>query len=100
MAKAAALPSSILYPPSSFGKSKICSRCWINMGHSPMKDRQPLNYQRKSNRKRGPLWLIFFAAFAYAIGAFLCYGKTFEDMFGIIELVTIIVVAVAAIVLG
>ena len=63
-------------------------------------DKQPLNYESRSRRKRGPLWLGFFAAVAYGIGIFLCRGRTFGEMFGILEIVTIIVVGISAVVAG
>ena len=63
-------------------------------------DKRPLNYESKSRRKRGPLRLAFFAAAAYGFGGFLCRGHTFAEMFGIMELVTIVVIAISAVVAG
>jgi hypothetical protein len=70
------------------------------MGEPPMRDKPPLDYRSKPTRKSGPLWLVFFAAIAYGVGAFLCYGHTFGEMFGIMEIVTVIVIGISAVFAG
>jgi hypothetical protein len=59
-----------------------------------------LNYEPKSRRKRSLLWLLIFAAISYAIGGLLCRGRSYGHMVVVMELVTTVVVGVAAIVAG
>jgi hypothetical protein len=59
-----------------------------------------LNYEPKWRRPRSLLWLLIFAAFSYAVGALLCRGQSIGHMFAIMEIVTMVVVLVAAIVAG
>ena len=63
-------------------------------------DKQPLNYEPKPPRNRGPWWLWLFAAAAYGIGGFLCRGHPFGDIFATMEIVTMIVAVVSAVALG
>jgi len=62
--------------------------------------KKPLDYESKSKRKRAPVWLALFAASAYAVGVILCYGRSWGDRCAIMEVVTIIVVVVGAVVVG
>jgi hypothetical protein len=59
-----------------------------------------LNYEPRSRRKRGLSWILIFAGFSYAFGALLCWGRTSDEMFNIMSLVTVVVIAVATIAVG
>lgn len=63
-------------------------------------NKQPLNYESNWKRKRGPLWLVFFAAVAYGVGRFFCLGRPFGEVFAIMESITFLVAGIAAVVCG